>query len=244
MEGRAPYPPVLIARAAELLELEPDHRLLDLGCGPGLLAIAFSPYVGSVLALDPEPAMLRIAQAAAEHLANVQVAAGSSNDIGPDLGRFQAVVIGRAFHWMDREQTLAQFERLIEPAGGLALFGDDRPETPENAWLKELEAFTEAYAADDPVRQHRRSAAFKPHISVLLDSAFSRLERISVIDRYSLTVDQLVDRVLSLSSTSRARLGDRADDLAADLRRRALDWRRDGLLTEVRSSNALIAWRP
>src|ERR1700722_18950735 len=77
--GRAPYPPALIARAAELLDLAQDDRVLDLVCGPGPLAIAFSPYVGSVLALAPEPAMLTIAQAAAGRLANVQVAAGSSN---------------------------------------------------------------------------------------------------------------------------------------------------------------------
>jgi SAM-dependent methyltransferase len=244
IDGRAPYPSSLVARTVELLDLEPDHRLLDLGCGPGQLAIAFSPYVGSVVALDPEPAMLRIARTAAESLANVQVAAGSSNDIGPELGRFNAVVIGRAFHWMDREQTLRQFEQLVEPDGGIALFGDERPDLPENTWLKELEALTESFAAGDSVRQYRKSAAFRPHLSVLLDSAFSRLERISVIGRFSLTVDQLVDRVLSLSSTSRARLGDRADDLVDELRRQAPKWREGGVLTEVRISNALIAWRP
>ena len=33
-------------------------RLLDIGTGPGFLAIDFAPYVKEVVGIDPEPAML------------------------------------------------------------------------------------------------------------------------------------------------------------------------------------------
>jgi ubiquinone/menaquinone biosynthesis C-methylase UbiE len=43
--------------------IDATHRILDLGCGPGQLALAFAPLAGEVLGIDPEPEMLRIARA-------------------------------------------------------------------------------------------------------------------------------------------------------------------------------------
>src|SRR5262245_6291519 len=78
--GRAPYPAGLIARTAELLQLGPHDRIMDLGCGPAQLAVAFAPFVGRVLALDPEPAMLALAREAALGVPNVEVIEGRSED--------------------------------------------------------------------------------------------------------------------------------------------------------------------
>jgi MFS family permease len=44
--GRAPYPPILIRRVAEIVGLRENHRVLDLGCGPGPLAIGFAYFAG------------------------------------------------------------------------------------------------------------------------------------------------------------------------------------------------------
>ena len=101
--GRPNYAPSLIRIVKEQLHLSGRHRLLDLGCGPGWLAVAFTPFVGTVVAMDPEPTMLAAAHAAAAE-ANVQIELieGSSYDLGSHLGMFQVVTIGRAFHWMDR----------------------------------------------------------------------------------------------------------------------------------------------
>ena len=104
--GRAPYPAALIARTAELLKLDRRDRIMDLGCGPAQLAIAFAPFCVDVLALDPEPAMLALARQASLDVPNVRVVQGGSEDLGPELGNFRAVMIGRAFHWMDRRETL------------------------------------------------------------------------------------------------------------------------------------------
>lgn len=244
LEGRAPYPPALIARTAELLGLEKSHRIMDLGCGPAQLAMAFAPFAGAVLALDPEPAMLAIAREAVQDVPNVEVVQGSSETLGPHLGRFRAVLIGRAFHWMDRPTTLKTLESLLEPDGAVVLFSDERPDVPENAWLKDYRAVVERYSADDEDRQRRRSDVFVPHLSVLLDSAFSRLERFSVIGKNALGLDGLIDRALSQSSTSRARLGERADAMVEELRGAAAAWATGGMFTEVLMSNALIARRP
>ena len=64
VSGRPAYAHRLIRRVARFTGLSPDDRVLDLGCGPGMLAGAFAPLVGEVIAMDPEPEMLRIAEAA------------------------------------------------------------------------------------------------------------------------------------------------------------------------------------
>ena len=105
--GRPPYSSLLIRRVVELCALNSTHKILDLGTGPGQLAIAFAPSVGEVTALDPEPEMLEIGKknASSGHF-KISFVQGSSYDLGPQFGRFQAATIGRAFHWMDRPATL------------------------------------------------------------------------------------------------------------------------------------------
>jgi SAM-dependent methyltransferase len=244
LAGRPPYPEALIARTAELVGLGPGDRLMDLGCGPAQLALAFAPRVGRVLAIDPEPAMLEVAREEASAFANVEVQAGRSDDLGPGMGRFKAVVIGRAFHWMDRETTLAVLDGMIEPDGAVALFGEEHLRIPENARIHDYYDWLETFSTEDSTRRRILSDAYRPHTSVMLGSPFSRLERIAVIERRTVTLQELTDRALSLSSTSRARLGDKADELVAELGRKFRAWEAQAPMEEVLSSSALIARRP
>jgi ubiquinone/menaquinone biosynthesis C-methylase UbiE len=84
LAGRAAYSPALIRRVATACGLSESHRVLDLGCGPGQLSIAFSTWAGSVLAVDPEPGMLEVATELAAGIApNVSFMQGSSYDLSP-----------------------------------------------------------------------------------------------------------------------------------------------------------------
>lgn len=240
--ARPAYAPRLIALVAELCRLGPGDRLLDLGCGPGPLATMFRPHVGSVLAVDPEPEMLgQAAENAAEAGVDIEFRAGSSADLGPAFGHFKAVVIGRAFHWMDRVETLTRLDGMIELDGAIVLFSDSHPKLPENAWLKDYSEIGKRYAGEQPLW---RSPDFVPHETILLSSPFSALERVSVIDRRATPAEDYVDRVLSRSRTSPARLGQAAaDTLAAEIRVLTARHAERGLVTEVVESKALIARR-
>jgi ubiquinone/menaquinone biosynthesis C-methylase UbiE len=135
-KGRVPYAPALIRRVAEVTDLGSQHRVLDLGCGPGPLARSFASLAHEVVAIDPSPEMLTAAGALAGETTNIHFLAGSSYDLGPALGHFHLVVMGRSFHWMDRVDTLKRLDRMIEPAGAVALFHDSAPAVPANAWRK------------------------------------------------------------------------------------------------------------
>lgn len=245
LAGRPAYPERLITTVAQLCGLRPTGRVLDLGCGPGQLALAFAPLAGAVLAVDPEPEMLALCQAQIEAggYRHVEARPGSSQDLDAGLGQFDLVLIGRAFHWMDRVATLRQLDRLVVPGGAVVLFADRHPRLPANAWLATFDEIVERYAAADPARALRKSANWVRHETILLDSVFCRLERYSVFEEEALTFERIVDRALSRSSTSSARLGMEADNMLAELRRRLFPDRAGVTLTEIVEAEALIARR-
>jgi predicted RNA methylase len=59
---RPPYPSEFFRSVARKLDLSRESRLIDLGTGPGLLALGFGPYVGRVVGVDPEPEMIEAAR--------------------------------------------------------------------------------------------------------------------------------------------------------------------------------------
>ncbi len=237
--GRLRYPPGLIAAVAGALALDGSGRLLDLGCGPGFLAIAFAPYVAEVVAMDPEPDMLAAAQEAARGQAGrFTFVLGGSQDLAPALGRFSLVTMGRSFHWMDREKTLATLDTMIEPKGGVALFGDRHPNVPENAWHKAWRAIRDRYAEDDP-RPHDRD-----HEAVLRRSPFSALRLLTERVQRRTSLDEMVARALSLSTTSPERLGQARAAFEAELRAALAPYAEGGAVSELVEALALLATRP
>ena len=244
LAGRPAYASRLIERVAERCGLRNTDRVLDLGCGPGQLAVAFAPLVGAVVAMDPEPEMLAIAgQAAAAAGVEIAFVNGSSYDLAPSQGRFRLVTIGRAFHWMDRIDTLRRLDAMIEVDGAVALFGHEHPRVPDNAWIDGYRALIDRYAGDDHNRNLHRSPDWIRHEAVLLDSPFNQLETIGVIERRQTAVETLVERALSMSTTSRGKIGDKADEMAQAIREAMTVHARNGAVIEIIQSNALIAWR-
>lgn len=247
LKGRPAYAPALIADVAQLVGLAPTHRVMDLGCGPAQLAIAFAPLVGEVVGIDPEPAMLTIAAervaAARAGGATIRFVQGGSHDLDPGLGKFRLVTIGRAFHWMDRARTLERLDALVEPDGAIALFGDRHLEVADNAWRDAYQNLLRAYGAGDETHPKRKGPEWWHHEPVLLDLPFNRLERIAVIERRRTPVAAFVDRALSMSSTAPDRLGAKAADLARDVAQLMEANATGGLVTELIDTHALIARR-
>src|ERR1700734_2610162 len=64
-QGRNPYAPALPHALAEHLCLEGRGRLLDVGCGPGTVALLFAHLFERVVGLDADPGMLAEARRAA-----------------------------------------------------------------------------------------------------------------------------------------------------------------------------------
>jgi hypothetical protein len=81
------------------------------------------------------------------------------------------------------------------------------------------------------------------HEAVLTQSAFSSIERVSIVERRRVSVDALMMRPLSMSSLSRSHLGERLDELMSRLKTLLDTHARDGWLDEWVESTAVIARR-
>src|SRR5207249_612040 len=145
--------------------------------------------------MDPEPEMLAAAHAEARTAGIVlTLVLGGSEDLGPHLGRFRLVTMGRSFHWMDRDRTLVALDALIEPDGAIGLFDVDHPEVADNAWYPAWKAVRDRYT---PPSRRRDGSAEEKHEAVLSRSVFSVLRRLAHRWRQSVSMDDLVGRTLS-----------------------------------------------
>ena len=241
---RSDYPSQLVEWVVERCGLSSRSRVLDLGSGPGLLARLFAPFVAEVVAVDPEPDMLT---AARKHLgqyqSKVRLLQAAAHELRDDLGRFDLVTIGRAFHWMNREQTLARLEDLTNPGATVALFKDPALKLPQNRWRTAFDDTFAAFAASEAARDGALSASSAIDEEHLLRSAFRRLERMSLVCHRTLSVDHLVGRAHSMAGTSPEDLGDRRGDFENALRSALLPYAPDGHLLEVTEPQALLGRR-
>jgi len=242
---RPPYPPQFFRTVAEKLNLSRQHSLIDLGTGPGLLALGFAPYVGHIVGVDPEPAMLDAArQAAARASCALDLIEGKAEDLPADLGPFDVVTIGRALHWMDRDAMPALFERLVAQDGAIVVCSSGSARDGRNPWLDDYTTARRAWSdnglwseAAKGEQAHRDLAAF------LANTPFRVADLIMVETKQEISPADLARRVLTFSSSSLQVLGDKADPMLRDIEARLAPHVRDGLISEIVVSAAQVARR-
>jgi SAM-dependent methyltransferase len=233
---REPFPPAFFFTVAESLALRRDMRLLDAGCGPGLLAIGFRPYVGSCVGVDPEPGMIRAAQAAASEAGvQVRLIEGRLEDLSETLETFDLVTIGRALHWMNRAGTLRVLDRVLAAGGAIISCGS---KVEANPWLKAYEEIRSAWASDQDERRYQID-----HDAWFAGSRFRVVDGITVRHHHRVTVDDLIGRALSKSNTSPETLGGRQHPFEAALTEVLKPFAADGFLDEEIVSVATVIRR-
>ncbi len=124
--GRLPYASGLADRLAAQIPLDGGGRLLDVGCGPGILTLPLAPYVAEAVGVDPDPGMLAEAarRADAAGVGNARWVRARGEDLPAGLGVFRIATFGQSFHWMDRERVAATVLRLLEPGGAFVHVAD------------------------------------------------------------------------------------------------------------------------
>ena len=241
--GRPVYPPLLAARVAALVGGLEQGRVLDLGTGPGFLAVDFASYAAEVIGVDPEPAMLEVAERNADAAGRrIRFLRGTAETLDPALAPVRLVTIGRAFHWMDRPRVLAVLDGLVASGGAVALFVTAAPAVPENVWQPAFQELVDRYGETDPAREHMRTA--KEHDGVLLASPFGHVERVAVLQQRHTPVERFVDRALSFGKIWGGQADEPPRGLAEAVREVLRPFAVDGLVTEVVEGRATIAWRP
>jgi SAM-dependent methyltransferase len=112
----------------ELAGLRPEDRVLDIGAGTGLLALAAAPRVEHVHALDVSPAMCEYLQSKLASLAitNVEVSVDTATELPLPDGSVDLVLSNYCFHHLsdaEKDVALGEIRRVLRP-GGRLVFGD------------------------------------------------------------------------------------------------------------------------
>jgi SAM-dependent methyltransferase len=120
-QGRHPYAPALGDALATHLHLDGRGCLLDVGCGPGTIALLFAHLFESVVGLDPDPGMLAEARRAAadERVTNAGWVEMRAEDLPGSLGTFQVISFAQSFHWMDRPRVASAVREMIDANGAV-----------------------------------------------------------------------------------------------------------------------------
>ncbi len=227
--GRLPYAPGLADALGAALALDGRGRLLDVGCGPGTVALRCAHLFADVVGLDPDLGMLvEAARIAGERgVANARWLHGRAEELPLDVGSVDVVTFGASFHWMDRPLVA----RIVLPMlreGGAVVHVDGRHQhaledveghvAVPRAQIDELRC---SYLGDGRrAGQSVRPSSPDGESAVFAAAGFVGPETVVVPDgRVVLrSADDLVAEVLSMSSSAPHLFGDRLPAFEVDLR--------------------------
>ena len=128
------------ARArAELIKqasIQPNQRVLDLGCGTGTLVVLLKRKypAAEIVGVDPDPKALQRAQKKVRRAGvAVQLDEGFADELPYEAGTFDRVLSSFMLHHLEeheREKTLREVLRVLKPAGTFHLLdfagGEDK----------------------------------------------------------------------------------------------------------------------
>ncbi|MGH3166971.1 MAG: class I SAM-dependent methyltransferase [Trebonia sp.] len=153
--GRPAYSPGLEALLAEELGLDGSGRLLDVGCGPGILTVRLARLFEEAAGLDPDPEMIAEGRLAAQQrgIANITWIQALAEDLpGAAPGANRMVTFGSSFWWTDEVRVAEAVYDMLEPGGALVLITHeaDGRAVPPSPWPPpiphaEIEALVERY---------------------------------------------------------------------------------------------------
>jgi SAM-dependent methyltransferase len=229
--GRPAYSPQLEAVLAEELGLDRSGRLLDGGCGPGILTIRLAHLFEEVVGLDPDAAMLAEGRRVAQErcITNVRWVQAVAEDIRRAApGPYRVVTFGQSFHWTDEARVAEAVYDVLEPGGALALIVhtvEGRPVPPDPGPPpiphEEILAVVEEYLGSRR-RAGRGSAPVRTHRfeDVLARTRFGAPRSVFAPGIPDLVRDpeSVLSGYFSMSSSAPHLFGDRVMDFAEEVR--------------------------
>ncbi len=126
VRGRLPYASGLADALARALELDGHGKLLDVGCGPGVVALRLAHLFEEIVGIDIDPDMLAEAARRAEEegITKARWLQARAEELPAGLGPFRVATFGRSFHWMDHERLVPVLFDALEPGGAFVVLSE------------------------------------------------------------------------------------------------------------------------
>ena len=245
---RLPYPESLIDDLRNRAGVTGNGRLLDLGCGPGRVAIAMAPFFREVWAIDPEPEMIQVGRekAGTRGVTNLNWMITRAEDLEAPKDAFELITIGEAFHRLDQRLIARRGMEWLQPGGGLAILWYVNYGRGDVEWQSMAAKVVRKWTGREPrVVTNIPSAQKDPDFEEVLQTAgFEDVASYEFPTPHVWTLDDFVGYLYSTSGVSKRVLGDRADGFEADLRRTLLEYDAAGRYPETAMFGYILARRP
>ncbi|MFE6398471.1 class I SAM-dependent methyltransferase [Streptomyces alboflavus] len=254
--GRLPYAPGLAQALSDVLRLDGQGRLLDVGCGPGTVALTLVGLFREVVGVDPDSGMIAEAgrQAVRAGVAGkARWVRARAEELPAGLGTFTAVSFAQSFHWMDRDLVAATVRDMLRPGGVLLHISDLRTTPPAAADLPHpappraaIDELVRKYLG--PVRRAGRGTLPQgtpgDEATVFTRAGFTGPDRHVVPGGEPLTrdSDDLVAEVFSMSFSAPHLFGPRLPAFEADLRRVLQDASPSGRFSVRQPGTEVFVW--
>lgn len=246
------YPEVVLQKIISDLSITSEKNVIDLGSGPGLLAIQLAKYAKCVVALEPNPEMVLagrrlVNEKEVDNVTWLQASAEEPGDI-TKFRKFQAATFGASFHWMNQHKVLSWLNEVVVGDGGIAVAGSQSIWIPTEKWEEEVKLLVQKYLGKE-----RRAGTGKHKVSARTDEAYADIFAKSAFsdfyeEEYLISVekklDQVVGRLYSSSFANPKVLGERFEGFDQELRSRLMNVNPSGVFRKNEKYYLLIAKRP
>lgn len=186
---RPTYPAVLVD--AILAGIPAPARVLDVGCGTGILTRLLAGRGAEVVGIDPNPDMLATARAASR----LDYRLGTGEETGQPSASFDAVTCAQAFHWFQAERALPELARVLVPGGRLALLWNLREP------VTEFDAVYQAVLrdAEEAARASGRRVELDRTADPTLGGHFADVRKVTAPNPQPFDLEGLLGRIRSTS---------------------------------------------
>jgi ubiquinone/menaquinone biosynthesis C-methylase UbiE len=108
--------------ALAALQLGPDDRFLDVGCGPGATLRQMASSIRFGVGIDLSPEMIRLGRDLARELDRVEFCVADSERLPFEDQAFTAVLCSTSFHhYPNPSQAVGEMARVLAPGGRLVV---------------------------------------------------------------------------------------------------------------------------
>jgi SAM-dependent methyltransferase len=254
--GRLPYPQAMADAIAAELHLDGTGRLLDVGCGPGNVALLLSPLFEAVVGVDADRGMIEEAarQADRRGVANAEWHVLRAEDLPAGLGSFRVVTFAQSFHWMDRRRVVEIVSEMLGQDGAWVHIGatthrgveEESPPQPAPP-RAEIDELIRRYLG--PTRRAGRGSlpdgTPAGEEDVMFAAGFADPTRVRVPrgEIFTRSTDEVVASVYSLSYAAPHLFAEQRESFDAELRNLLAAASPSGVFRERARDIELVIWR-
>lgn len=144
-EVRPGYPDELIEDVISLSGLEPDARLLEVGCGPGNATILFAQRGYHLLGIELGERLAQYACQRCRSFTKTLIVQSAFEDYEIPLHSFDLAFSADAFHWIPPEIGYPKLMKSLKDTGSIAIFGHIGLD-PQTDWSKTIDEIFQRFA--------------------------------------------------------------------------------------------------